>query len=262
MIDPSTGGMPSVHAPKALTIAASDSSGGAGIQQDQRVIQLQGCWPLFAITGITLQDFSHLYRIESFSPKLLLAQLWNLRDNFRLDAIKIGAICHPDQIDVISEFLEDMKGLPVVLDPVLAPSKGRSFLEGDVVERYARELLPHVTVVTPNIPELGRLSRFPVTGQEEIERAASALFQRFGCAVFVTGGHGTEKRIREFLLCSSGKHEWHKTRETFAYTHGTGCALTSAIACLLARGTSLPEACRKASMSVSILFRFSNGQND
>ncbi|MBN2510141.1 MAG: hydroxymethylpyrimidine/phosphomethylpyrimidine kinase [Spirochaetales bacterium] len=222
---------------RLLTIAASDSSSGAGIQQDLRVFESLGLAGFTALTGITVQNEGGVARIEAAAPDLLMDQI---RAAGPVDGVKLGALCSVDQIGPLSEVLEKLK-VPIVADPVFAPTSGKTFLDDEGIQRYKELILPVVTVVTPNIPE-ARLLGLPDSG--------------YSTAVYITGGHGKDIRyLTETLITAEEVQEIRIKRRSFAYSHGTGCAFSAALLCYLTAGVPLAAACKKASRFTRNLYR-------
>lgn len=226
-----------------LCVSASDSSGGAGMQRDVTVCDRHGVRPLCALTGVTVQTHDGLLRAEAVSDDLLREQLAACVDNYAIAAVKVGAICGERQVRVIADALRKLRA-PIVLDPVFTPTSGGAFLHDVAVWREL--LMALATVITPNRHELARLADMPVDSPEQALAAAKTL----GTACFVTGGHFTGEEIVEWLVRGEEAQEFRKPRTPLRETHGTGCALSTAIACRLVQGDSLTDACRIGSLFV------------
>ncbi|MCD4829134.1 MAG: hydroxymethylpyrimidine/phosphomethylpyrimidine kinase [Candidatus Cloacimonetes bacterium] len=223
-----------------LCVSASDSSGGAGMQRDVAVARAHGCHALSALTGITVQTHSGLLHAEAVSLALLRRQLEACLTHYPVAAVKVGALCDVEQVGVLADALSGVTA-PIVLDPVFAPTAGAAFLHD--VAAYRERLLPLAAVVTPNRQELARLAELPVDTPEQVEAAVLLLT----VPVFVTGGHFAGEEIVEWLVRRGEVDVFRKPRLSLRETHGTGCALSTALACRLAQGEPLSVACRAAS---------------
>lgn len=227
-----------------LCVSASDSSGGAGMQRDVTVAAAHGCHALSALTGVTVQTHAGLLHARAVDADLLRMQLRACLQSYPVAAVKVGALCAEEQIDVLADALADVAA-PIVLDPVFAPTTGAAFI-GDVA-RWRERLLPLAAVITPNRHELARLAGMPVDTPQQAIAAAQAL----GGAVFVTGGHFPGQDITEWLVTPAAVHTFRKPRLELRTGHGTGCALSTALACRLALGAPPPQACGEGSKWVS-----------
>jgi hydroxymethylpyrimidine/phosphomethylpyrimidine kinase len=236
-----------------MTIAASDNSGGAGIQQDLKVADRLGFWGLSVITGITVQNFSGLDRIFPLPLDLIKEQFLKNISSFKVDVIKIGALCSPEITKLITELLKEYYQGIVVVDPVLAPTKGKSFISSSDLDVY-RELLNQASFVTPNKGELEQLTLGQANSYPEAINLAHTLLEETGCNVYIKGGHFTSpesQEIREYLITSDREILFTKPKQVFTYSHGTGCFFASALACYLVQYTSREKACRLATEKVS-----------
>ncbi len=230
--------------PYILSIAASDSSGGAGIQRDLRTAIAFDCRMLSAVTGVTVQDYSGLYGIEAVSADIIRRQIERSLHSFEVKAVKIGAICSNDAFPVIAHALRNARN--IVLDPVIAPTVGKAFIEGDARKLY-QPLLEIACIITPNRIELETLSGGTIANYNQASEAALELHRRFGCSVLVKGGHFKNEDMRDILIDQNREYHFRKHKRVWNYTHGTGCTLSTAIAACLARGMNLPEAVKMAS---------------
>ncbi|PID28122.1 MAG: hypothetical protein CSB55_06315 [Candidatus Cloacimonadota bacterium] len=234
-----------------LSIAASDSSGGAGIHQDQRTAERLGFWCLNACTGITVQTFNGLCDILPAPDDFFEKQLRIMFDNFDISAVKTGAVCSDNQLKIIGKVLAEFKPKIVVVDPVIAPTQGKSFLSEDSSEIYKSEIFPHTSLLTPNIPELKQFFGIEYFNEEKIINVA----RKFDLNLYLTGGHSdNEKYIVEYSVFNNKIIKLRFKKKNWRYSHGTGCAFSTAAACFLASGKSFPEACIKSSKTVSRLF--------
>ena len=228
----------------ALTIAGSDSSGGAGIQADLRTfaaLQVHGC---SAITAITAQNTQGVRRVLPVPADMVAAQIDAVLDDIPVAAIKIGMLANASIIVAVARELAKC-AVPVVLDPVMVAKSGDALLEADAVAKLKDELLPKAALVTPNLPEAERLVGFPVRTVEEQEQAAKALCALGAQAALVKGGHAFGDPVDVLVVGSETLH-LKATRQRTRNTHGTGCTFASAIAARLARGRTLPPAVQDA----------------
>ena len=229
--------------PNLLSIAGSDPSGGAGIQADLKTFSALGCYGMAALTALTAQNTRGVTAVHVLPPAFLGAQLDAVFADIRVDAVKVGMLATGDMVREVARCLAARPGLPVVLDPVLVATSGDSLGAPDVVDAIVSHLLPLAALVTPNLPEAARLTGLPVPGDEDAMReAARALQGRGARAVLVKGGHLAGGDAVDLLSEGDGIHFFHAPRVATRNTHGTGCTLSSAIACYLARGLALADA--------------------
>ena len=234
----------------ALTIAGSDSSGGAGIQADIKTMTVNGVYAMSAVTALTAQNTTGVADILPVPPEFLASQLDCIFRDIEPDAVKIGMVANSDLIRVIAAKLREYGATDVVVDPVMVATSGSSLMRSEAVETLTRELLPLARVATPNIPEAEVLSGMKITDEASMEIAAAKIAADTGCAVLVKGGH----RISDAndYLFADGQGQWFRgERIDNPNTHGTGCTLSSAIASFLAKGYPLPEAVAKAKAYLS-----------
>lgn len=235
---------------KALTIAGSDSCGGAGIQADIKTMTLNGVYAMSAITALTAQNTTGVTAISEVTPEFLKQQIDAVFEDIRPDAVKIGMVSSPQLIEVIAERLSAYKAENIVLDPVMVATSGSSLIKTEAVSVMAERLLPMATLVTPNIPEAEILSDMKIRSEEDMRTAARLIGDRFSTAVLLKGGHSVSDA--NDLLYADGDFRWFKGRRIDnPNTHGTGCTLSSAIAANLAKGFDLCEAVRRAKNYIS-----------
>ena len=232
---------------KALTIAGSDSCGGAGIQADIKTMTMNGVYAMSVVTALTAQNTTGVTGIMEASPDFLGKQLDAVFEDIFPDAVKIGMVSSSDLIEVIADKLEQYGAKNIVADPVMVATSGARLIEEAAVETLKARILPLATVITPNIPEAEILTGMVIKDETGMEKAAKALVDRFGCAALVKGGH----RINDAndVLYSAGYEApvWFKGRRIDnPNTHGTGCTLSSAIASNLAKGYNLAESVERA----------------
>ena len=224
----------------ALTIAGSDSSGGAGIQADIKTMTANGVYAMSAITALTAQNTTGVTGIFEATPEFLAQEIDAIFTDIYPDAVKIGMVSSAELIATISERLRFYKAKHIVVDPVMVATSGSSLMKTDAVQTLIDELLPLSTVITPNIPEGEILSSEKIESKDDMERAAKRIGDTYGCAVLLKGGH----RVNDAndLLYAGGEMQWFEgKRIDNPNTHGTGCTLSSAIASNLAKGYSLSE---------------------
>ena len=234
----------------ALTIAGSDSSGGAGIQADMKTMTANGVYAMSAVTALTAQNTTGVTDILESTPHFLGEQLDAIFTDIFPDAVKIGMVSSADLIVVIAEKLKQYKAKNIVVDPVMVATSGAKLLRDDAVEALCRELLPLAAVLTPNIPEAEILSGMTITDAAGMEAAAKLISEKYGCAVLCKGGHKVNDA--DDLLWRNGSGKWfHGKRINNPNTHGTGCTLSSAIASNLAKGYDLDQSVERAKAYIS-----------
>ena len=234
----------------ALTIAGSDSSGGAGIQADIKTMTMNGVYAMSAITALTAQNTMGVRTIQESTPEFLKEQLDSVFEDIYPNAVKIGMVSSSELIGVIAERLRFYNAKNVVVDPVMVATSGSSLMRSDAVDTMCEELLPLSTLVTPNIPEAQVLSGLDINSKEDMVKVAKQIGDNFHCAVLLKGGHSINDA--NDLLYSNGETVWFEgKRIDNPNTHGTGCTLSSAIASNLAKGFSLEEAVKRAKDYIS-----------
>lgn len=227
----------------ALTIAGSDSSGGAGIQADLKTFHALGVYGASVITALTAQNTQGVRAVEVTSPAFVASQISAVMDDLAVDAIKTGMLATADIVGAVTETLDRYPAKPLVVDPVMVATSGDVLLAEDAIARIIALLLPRATVITPNLPETARLLATTVADSEaEAVRQGQALLG-MGCrAVLVKGGHGKGASAVDLLVTPDGVDRFEQPRIETPHTHGTGCTLSAAIASGLARGCTLREA--------------------
>ena len=234
----------------ALSIAGSDSSGGAGIQADMKTMSAHGIYAMTAITALTAQNTMGVISIQEATPDFLADQLDAVFTDIFPDAVKIGMMANAALIRVIAQKLKQYHARHIVVDPVMVATSGSKLMQEDALDTLTHELLPLAELVTPNIPEAEVLSGMRITSAEDMVAAAKHMEQAFSCAVLLKGGHDLNNA--NDLLCRNGEIRWfHGRRINNPNTHGTGCTLSSAIASNLAYGMELDEAVRRAKEYIS-----------
>ena len=229
-----------------LTIAGSDSSGGAGIQADIKTIEAMGLFAQSAITALTAQNTTGVYGVHDVPPAFVSQQIDVVFDDIRPDAVKIGMVSSPAIVEAIAEGLKRNEARNIVVDPVMVATSGSELASSEAVVALRQELIPLATVITPNMPEAEALFGERIATRGDQERAASAIARATSVAVLVKGGHG-ENDANDVLARPDGEVIWFEgQRVDTSNTHGTGCTLSSAIACGLAEGKSLEDAVSSA----------------
>ena len=234
----------------ALSIAGSDSSGGAGIQADIKTMSAHGIYAMSAITALTAQNTTGVTAILNSTPEFLAAQLDAVFTDIFPDAVKIGMVSSAELISVIAQKLRRYEARHIVVDPVMVATSGSRLLQENAVETLKTELLPLAEVVTPNIPEAEILAEMTIRSSADMEAAAKSISEQYHCAVLCKGGH--DLNDANDLLWKDGVGYWFRgKRIDNSNTHGTGCTLSSAIASNLAKGLELEEAVRQAKEYIS-----------
>ncbi len=237
---------------KALTIAGSDSSGGAGIQADIKTMTMNGVYAMSAITALTAQNTTGVTGILEVSPEFLGKQLDAVFEDIFPDAVKIGMVSSSELIEVIADRLIRYKAVNIVVDPVMVATSGARLIEDTAIDILRSRLLPLAAVITPNIPEAEILADMTIRAEEDMEKAAKVLSGRYGCAVLLKGGHRVNDANDVLFNDGYDAPVWFAgERIDNPNTHGTGCTLSSAIASNLAKGYSLTEAVQRAKSYLS-----------
>jgi hydroxymethylpyrimidine/phosphomethylpyrimidine kinase len=250
--------------PVALTIAGSDSSGGAGLQADLKTFAALGVYGASAITALTAQNTKGVTGIHPVPAEFVTAQIDAVFSDLDVGAVKIGMVAQADSIDAIATSLKWWSPGHVVLDPVMVATSGDRLLAAEAVEALRTQLIPLASVITPNLPEAAALLDEPTADSEaEIESQGHRLLA-LGCrAVLIKGGHGQGIESIDYLVSADGTIELAAPRVATQNTHGTGCSLSSAVAAGLAKGEDLTNAVRNAkawiSAAIAAADRFSVG---
>jgi hydroxymethylpyrimidine/phosphomethylpyrimidine kinase len=250
--------------PIALTIAGSDSSGGAGIQADLKAFAALGVYGASVITALTAQNTRGVSGIHAVPAEFVTAQIDAVFSDLDVGAVKIGMVAEPPVIDAIVAGLRRWSPKHVVLDPVMVATSGDRLLVPEAVEALRSRLVPLASVITPNLPEAAALLDEPVAESEAAVEEQGRRLLRMGCkAVLIKGGHGEGAESIDYLLTSSGAIALSAPRIATRNTHGTGCSLSSAIAAGLAKGEDMETAVRNAkawvSAAIAAADRFSVG---
>jgi hydroxymethylpyrimidine/phosphomethylpyrimidine kinase len=232
---------------RVLTIAGSDSGGGAGIQADLKTVSALGCFGLTAITAVTAQNTLGVAAVHALPASFVAAQIDAVASDIGIDAVKIGMLANAEIIAAVAERIRHHGLAPVVLDPVMIATSGARLLDASAVDAL-KSLMPLAALVTPNLPEAEALLGRKVAHREEIERAARDLLAFGAGAVLIKGGHGTAPLAEDCLASEGGRRlDWlSAARVATGNSHGTGCTLSAAIAAGLAHGKDLATAVKAA----------------
>ena len=226
---------------KILSCAGSDSCGGAGIQADIKTISALGHYAMTAVTALTAQNTTGVSLAQAVSPEMMKAQLDMVFTDIFPDAVKTGMLMNGENTAIIADRLEFYKAENIVCDTVIMSTSGRQLLDDDGVDIFIKRLMPIAEVITPNIPEAERLCGMKIRTPLDMEKAARSLSDNTKGGVLIKGGH-LEGKALDILLYKGKFYYMESPRINNPNTHGTGCTLSSAIACGLAEGKSLPEA--------------------
>ena len=234
----------------ALTIAGSDSSGGAGIQADIKTMMANGVYAMSAITALTAQNTTGVTAIQNTTPQFLSQELDSIFTDIFPDAVKIGMVSESSLIRVIAAKLRQYKAANIVVDPVMVATSGARLISKEAVDVLKEELFPLADLLTPNIPETEVLTGMKIKTPEDMIEAARQVSEKYNCAVLCKGGH--KLNDANDLLYEEGAYRWFEgKRIDNPNTHGTGCTLSSAIASNLAKGFSMEESVNRAKDYIS-----------
>lgn len=235
----------------ALTIAGSDSSGGAGIQADIKTMIANGVYAMSAITALTAQNTTKVTSVLNSTPEFLGQQLDAVFTDIFPDAVKIGMVSDKELIKVIAQKLKEYGAKNIVLDPVMVATSGAKLIADDAILTLKESLIPMASLITPNIPEAEILSDMTIKSSEDMVTAAKIINQKYNCAVLCKGGHSLND-ANDFLLSKNEQVWFEGKRINNPNTHGTGCTLSSAIASNLAKGYSMEESVERAKEYISM----------
>lgn len=236
-----------VPPPRVLVVAGSDPSGGAGLQADLKTLQALGAYATSVVTALTVQDTQRVYEVMPVDPWLVERQMATILDDVGADAIKIGMLARRDTLELVARLCQSKaRGIPIVLDPVIASSSGHELLEVAGHSALIQRLMPLCALVTPNAPEAELLTGIPVREEAHLHHAADRLLLMGQSAVFITGGHLAGDRVVDLLRTADGLERRFEAPRLPDTPHGTGCALASAIAAGLAHGYTLESAVERA----------------
>lgn len=232
---------------RVLSIAGSDSGGGAGIQADLKTFAALGCYGMTAITALTAQNTLGVRAIHGVPPQMLREQIDAVLEDIGAHAVKIGMLHAPEIVQTVAEAIDHHALQKVVLDPVMVATSGAVLIDNPAIMLLVRELFPRALVVTPNLDEASLLVGRPLTSESDMEAAAQEMLTMGANAVLLKGGHLPGDLVCDLLSTKEGVIHWMRApRIHTSNTHGTGCTLSSAIAAHLASGASLLDAVQAA----------------
>jgi hydroxymethylpyrimidine/phosphomethylpyrimidine kinase len=232
---------------RLLIIAGSDSSGGAGLQADIKTADAFGVYSMTAVTAVTVQDTRKVYDIHGVPAKLVGAQIVRCLEDIGADAVKIGMLGSAAIARAVARALQKHAArIPMVLDPIMIASSGKRLLSAAGARVLKQQLLPLAALVTPNLPEARALTGLRGSDRDDVERAGRTLVATGAKAALIKGGHATRDTVDDLLVWEGGVEIYAFPRIRTKHTHGTGCTLSTAIACGLAQGLSLPLATGRA----------------
>ncbi|SDZ76806.1 bifunctional hydroxymethylpyrimidine kinase/phosphomethylpyrimidine kinase [Acidovorax soli] len=247
MTIPSRSDSPQPRYVRVLSIAGSDSGGGAGIQADLKTFSALGCYGMTAITAITAQNTLGVTDIHGVPPDMLRAQIDAVAQDIGVDAVKIGMLASPEVVRVVAQAIRTHRLPHVVLDPVMVATSGDRLIASETVQVLVNELFPLAEVVTPNLDEAALLLGRAIDGIDTLEDAAQDLLGLGAPAVLLKGGHLKGERVVDLLATQAGQRKRLESARIATHNgHGTGCTLSSAMAAFLAQGHALPQAVEKA----------------
>lgn len=233
---------------RVLTIAGSDSGGGAGIQADIKTISACGCYAMTAITAITVQNTVGVIDVAGVEPSIIEGQIDAVLSDIGADSVKIGMLHSSDVVQSVAKMLRKHDVKNIVLDPVMVSTSGHRLIEEEAINTLCETLIPMATVITPNIPEAEILFGEKIPSQENLPFVAQKLSERFNVSVYLKAGHLTDDKLIDIFYDNS-QHRYFELKTKRVYTqntHGTGCTLSSALASMLAKGYDLKESAEKA----------------
>lgn len=231
---------------RVLIVAGSDSGGGAGIQADVKTVTMLGGYATTAITALTAQNTVELSSIHAVSEEFVAEQMELVLKDIGADAVKTGMLYSPEIVHTVANVLGDYPYIPIVVDPVCVSTSGSTLLQDQALEAMKQSLIPKAALVTPNIPEVEKLTGMSILDQNDILSAGEILLATGVKAVLIKGGHSDKEEIQDVLITENETRVFTSKRQHTLHTHGTGCTLASAIACYLAQGESLKDAIKKS----------------
>ncbi len=233
---------------RVLTIAGSDSGGGAGIQADLKTFSAIGCYGMSVITALTAQNTRSVTGIHAVPPAFVVQQIEAVLSDIGADAVKIGMLYSAELIKAVAEALKKYGARKIVLDPVMVAQSGDKLLQDDAVDAIKAHLMPLVDVVTPNMPEASILTGQSLKNWKDIEKAAEILAKHGSQSILIKGGHGKDNQSTDLLFLTQENRFVHLAADRIKTNnnHGTGCTLSSAIASYRAKGSDIEEAVQKA----------------
>ncbi|MFM1817548.1 MAG: bifunctional hydroxymethylpyrimidine kinase/phosphomethylpyrimidine kinase [Pseudomonadota bacterium] len=233
--------------PRVLTIAGSDSGGGAGIQADLKTMSALGCFGMSAITALTAQNTTGVRAIHAVPPQMLTDQIDAVVEDIGVDAVKIGMLHAPDIVAAVANAIDKHQLRRVVLDPVMVATSGAVLIDNPAIAALVEQLFPRVDIITPNLDEASLLVGRTLQSEQDMQQAAQQLLEMGAAAVLLKGGHLQGETVSDLFLSREGQTQWLRAPRIQSHnTHGTGCTLSAAIASHLALGHTLTEAIAQA----------------
>jgi hydroxymethylpyrimidine/phosphomethylpyrimidine kinase len=232
----------SVTIPRVLTIAGSDSGGGAGIQADLKTFTALNVFGMTAITAVTAQNTERVASVHVLPATMVADQIDAVAEDIGVDVVKIGMLANVELVEAVVAAIERHGFDRVVVDPVMIATSGDALLDDNAVDVLRKRLLPHAYIVTPNIPEAESLSGMKITDEKTLQQAARAIHESGSANVLIKGGHATGPGIVDMLFDGQTFQDFRSDRIDTRNTHGTGCTLAAAISAYLARGSDISEA--------------------
>jgi hydroxymethylpyrimidine/phosphomethylpyrimidine kinase len=237
---------------RTLTIAGSDSGGGAGIQADLKTFSALGCFGMSAITCLTAQNTQKVVVIQPIDANFVKQQIDAVITDIGVDAIKIGMLYNAEIIQVVADRLKTLTNVPIILDPVIVATSGDLLLKPNAIEELKTKLFPLATIVTPNLQEAETLLQQKITSHQEMELAAKKLSQYGSSAVIIKNGLKKNNCSDCLYLAATDQFLWFKAKKIITKnTHGTGCTFSAAITAYLAKGYELPKAVKNAKIYIT-----------
>lgn len=230
---------------KVLTIAGSDCSGGAGIQADLKTMLANGVYGMSVITSLTAQNTTGVRSIQNATGDFLKDQIDSVFEDIVPDAVKIGMIPSKEMVEIIAERMKFYNVKKLVVDPVMVATSGADLSDSESVKALKEKLIPLASLVTPNVPEAEVLSGMKINAEDDMKNAAEKINKKCGCSVLIKGGH-SEENANDVLYHDGEFYVFAMKKIDNENTHGTGCTLSSAIACNLAKGMDVPKAVARA----------------
>ena len=245
----------SVMIARALTIAGSDSGGGAGVQADLKTFTVFGVFSMSAITAVTAQNTEGVTAIHVLSSDIIRQQIQAVVTDIGVDAVKTGMLASPQIVSVVAQAVRDLRLSPLVVDPVMVAQSGAALGSAGLADTLCRELLPLAQLITPNLDEAQQLTGITIASVTDMRRAARALIELGAGAVLVKGGHLVGEHAVDVFDDGTHVRELSAPRLSTRHTHGTGCQLSAAITANLARGLPLAEAVEGAKEFITVAIR-------
>lgn len=242
---------------KALTIAGSDCSGGAGIQADLKTFSANGVFGMSVIVSVVAENTQRVIDIQDITPDMILKQMEAVFEDIEVDAVKVGMLSEKECMLAVSQGLKKYKPKNIVVDPVMYAKGGCPLMNPDAIDLLIKEIIPLADIITPNIPEAEKIADMKINNIEDMKTACKKIYAMGTRAVLVKGGHGEGESSIDVLFDGKDFHSFSSERINTKNTHGTGCTLSSAIASNLALGRDMAEAVRRSKEYVTMAIKHS-----